>query len=132
MNTKAEILAVDDDPDILDSLRVILTKNGYAVRTAGNGTEAMRALREKKPDLMILDIMMATDTEGFDLAFELSENPEFEDLPILMLTSFLEKVRSEGPEQYSFIMGRQWPSHWLFEKPVNPERLIAKIQNILK
>jgi len=132
MSEKGEILLVDDDPDILDSLRIILEGNGYQVRTASNGREAKAALEEKMPDLMILDIMMTTDTEGFDLAYELRDNPDFKNLPILMLTSFLDKVRREGPGPFEFILGEQWPAHWLFEKPVDPKKLLAKIEGILK
>ncbi len=131
MATKNEILVVDDDRDILDSLRVILEGNGYEVRTAKNSREALTALQEKKPDLMLLDIMMATETEGFNLAYELQKKPEYENLPIVILTSFLGKVREEGPEKFQHILGEQWPAKWLFEKPVDTKKLLAKIEGIL-
>ena len=131
MTTKGEILLVDDDPDLRDSLQIILEKNGYTVRTASNGQEALGALKAKRPDLMILDIMMATDTEGFDLAFELKNRPSSKDLPIILLTSFLEKVRQEGPDRFQHIMGEAWPAKWLFEKPVDTKKLITKIEGIL-
>jgi len=131
MNKKAEILLVDDDPDIRDSLQIILESKNFEVRTAANGREAKVALEKKVPDLMILDVMMATDTEGFDLAYELRDKPELKDLPIIMLTSFLDKVRQEGPGPFEFILGEQWPAHWLFEKPVDTKKLLAKIDSIL-
>ncbi len=131
MKEKAVILVVDDDPDIRDSLTIILKSHDYRVQTASNGKEAVKALSEQKPDLMILDIMMATDTEGFDLAYDLRENPEFKSLPIIMLTSFLDKVREEGPGDFAYILGEQWPAHWLFEKPLDTEKLLAKIEDIL-
>ena len=131
MDAKGEILLVDDDPDILDSLRIILESKNYQVRTATNGKEAKKALIEGIPDLMILDIMMATDTEGFDLAYELKDKPGFKDLPIIMLTSFLDRVRKEGPGPFEYILGEQWPAHWLFEKPVDTQKLLTKIENIL-
>lgn len=131
MTTKGEILLVDDDPDLRDSLQIILEKNGYTVRTASNGQEALEALKARKPDLMILDIMMATDTEGFDLAYELKNRPSSKDLPIILLTSFLEKVRQEGPDRFQHIMGEAWPAKWLFEKPVDTKKLITKIEGIL-
>ena len=131
MTTKGEILLVDDDPDLRDSLQIILEKNGYTVRTASNGQEALEALKAKKPDLMILDIMMATDTEGFDLAYELKNRSSSKDLPIILLTSFLEKVRQEGPDRFQHIMGEAWPAKWLFEKPVDTRKLITKIEGIL-
>jgi len=126
-----EILLVDDDPDIRDSLRIILEKKGYEVRTANNGRDALTQIKAKKPDLMILDIMMNTDTEGFDLAYELKNTPEFENLPIIILTSFLEKVRDEGPDQFQHILGESWPAKWLFEKPVDTDKFLQKIQGIL-
>lgn len=132
MKSKGDILLVDDDSDIRDSLRFILEKNGYSVETAVNGREALRALAVAKPDLMILDIMMSTDTEGFDLAYELKKKPGFEEFPIIMLTSFLDKVREEGPDQYQHILGEQWPAKWLFEKPVETEKLLEKIRGILE
>ena len=126
-----DILLVDDDPDIRDSLRIVLEKEGYAVRTASNGTRAREELEKQRPDLMILDIMMATDTEGFDLAFDLRERPEFEEMPIVLLTSFLDKVRDDGPDQFQHILGEEWPAKWLFEKPVDTKRLLDKIAGIL-
>jgi len=132
MASKADILVVDDDPDIRDSVRIVLENNGYSVRTANDGNEAMAALKAKKPDLVLLDIMMATDTEGFDLAYELKNKPEYENLPIVLLTSFLDKVREEGPDQYQHILGEEWPAKWLFEKPMDAKKLIAKIEGILK
>jgi two-component system alkaline phosphatase synthesis response regulator PhoP len=132
MATKGDILLVDDDPDIRDSLRIVLEKEGYTVRTAVNGRQGMQELENRRPDLMILDIMMATDTEGFDLAYDLRERKEFEGMPIVLLTSFLDKVREEGPDQFQHILGEEWPAKWLFEKPVDTKKLLDKIEGILK
>ncbi len=131
MATKGDILLVDDDSDLRDSLQIILEKKGYSVRTAANGCEALEALEIKKPDLMILDVMMTTETEGFDLAYQLKNRPGTEDLPIILLTSFLERVREEGPGKFQYVTGKTWPAKWLFEKPVDTKKLIAKIEGIL-
>jgi two-component system, OmpR family, alkaline phosphatase synthesis response regulator PhoP len=131
MATKGEILLVDDDPDIRDSLQIILENHGYAIRTAKNGQEALSSLKVKMPDLMILDVMMTTETEGFDLAFELKKRPGAQDLPIILLTSFLDKVRQDGPEKFQQVMREQWPARWMFEKPVDTKKLLAKIEGIL-
>ena len=132
MKEKAAILVVDDDPDIRDAISIILKSHDYTVLTASNGKEAVKSLEQNRPDLMILDIMMATDTEGFDLAYDLRERPEFKNLPIIMLTSFLEKVREEGPGDFAYILGEQWPAQWLLEKPLDPKKLLNKIEDILK
>ena len=131
MSETHEILLVDDDPDIRDSSRLMLEGAGYRVRLAVNGRDAQRELKVKLPDLMILDVMMSTDTEGFDLAHELRRNPLYRDLPIIIMTSFLDKVRSDGPDAYQHLMGEDWPARWLFEKPVTAEKLVGKIREIL-
>ncbi len=132
MAAKAEILLVDDDGDFREALQIILTNHGYGVRTAGNRQEALVALEVKKPDLIILDVMMATDTEGFDLAYEIEKKHGAGDLPVILLTSFLEKVREDGPGRFQHIMGEKWPVKWIFEKPVDTKKLIAKIEGLLK
>lgn len=132
MTSQAEILVVDDDPDLQETIRVVLEANGYAVRTAGSGREARKALEERVPDLMILDVMMETDTEGFSLAHELKERPRYEDLPIILLTCFLDRVRADGPDQWQHILGEQWPAQWMFEKPVDSKKLLAKVEAVLR
>lgn len=131
MVNRADILVVDDDPDLQESLRIVLEANGFRVRTAKNGRQARQELAARRPDLMVLDVMMDTDTEGFDLAHELKSRPDTMDLPIILLTCFLEKVRVEGPEQYQHIMGEDWPVDWMFEKPVDMVRLVDKIEAVL-
>lgn len=131
MTTKGDILLVDDDVDLSDSLRIILENHGYGVRTAANSLEALAAVETKAPDLVILDIMMATESEGFDLAHSIKKKPGLGNLPIILLTSFLDKVREEGPDGFQHILDREWPARWLFEKPVDMERLLAKIEGIL-
>ena len=131
MATQGDILLVDDDVDLSDSLRIILESYGYGVRTAASSREALAALETKAPDLVILDIMMTTESEGFDLAHSIKKKPGLENLPIILLTSFLDKVREEGPDRFQHILGKEWPARWLFEKPVDTKRLLAKIEGIL-
>ncbi|MCU0560906.1 MAG: response regulator [Desulfobacterales bacterium] len=132
MDSKGLILVVDDDPDIVATTRIILEKNGYEVHTAPSGAAALGLLDRITPDILLLDVMMTTDTEGFDLAFKLKEDPRFRDLPIIMLTAFLDKVRTEGAGPFEFILGEQWPVEWLFEKPLDAKKLLAKIAAVLK
>jgi len=132
MDSKGFVLVVDDDPDIVATSRIVLESNGYEVQTAASGKEALDILSRVRPDVMLLDVMMASDTEGFDLAFKLRQDPEFKDLPIIMLTAFLDKVRTEGPGPFEFILGEQWPVEWLFEKPLDTKKLLAKIEAVFK
>jgi len=86
METK-KILIVDDDIDVITIVKAILTKEGYHVISASDKIEGFKMAYKEKPDLAILDVMMTTQFEGFELAKEFSENPEFEHMPVLMMTS---------------------------------------------
>jgi DNA-binding response OmpR family regulator len=129
--TQGAILVVDDDTDLRQSLAAILARQGYEVRTAKDSDDAMNILNSYRPDLFILDLMMNTDTEGFDLACALRAKPAFANTPIIMLTCFLEKVREQGPDHFQNLLGEEWPANWLFEKPVDTTKLVRKIQRLL-
>ena len=86
METK-KILIVDDDIDIITVVKAILSREGYTVISASDKIEGFKLAYKEKPDLAILDVMMTTQFEGFELAKEFSENPEFEHMPVLMMTS---------------------------------------------
>ena len=68
---KGRILIIDDDPDITEAMTVVLTNKGYEVHGAGDGSEGMEQLKKSRPDLIILDVMMRTRQEGFELSREL-------------------------------------------------------------
>ena len=82
-----KILIVDDDIDIITVVKAILSKEGYTVISASDKVEGFKLAYKEKPDLAILDVMMTTQFEGFELAKEFSENPEFAHMPVLMMTS---------------------------------------------
>lgn len=87
METTKKILIVDDDIDVITVIETILRKEGYNVISANDKVEGMKKIKEEKPDLAILDVMMTTHYEGFELAKEIIDNPELNKIPILMQTS---------------------------------------------
>ncbi len=87
MNTTKKILVVDDDIDVINILQTILSNQGYKVLTANGKNEAIDKLKAEKPDLAILDVMMSTQFEGFELAEEIKNTQEIKDTPILFQTS---------------------------------------------
>lgn len=87
METKSKILIVDDDIDVINVLQTILEHEGYEVLTAFNKTEAMEIANNTTPDMAILDVMMTTHFEGFELAKEITTNPAFANVPVVMQTS---------------------------------------------
>ena len=86
MSTK-KILIVDDDVDIINVMSTILENEGYVVLTANSKEEALELAKTEVPDIAILDVMMTSHYEGFELAKSLSNNPVFKNMPILMQTS---------------------------------------------
>jgi len=131
MSTPADILIIDDDKDLVNSIEIILQTKNYQVRSAFDGKEGYGKIEKKIPDLILLDVMMATDTEGFDLAFKLQNIPQYRDIPILMLTSFPKTMAEEGPDRFQHILGEGWPASIFMEKPVDPDKLLTTIEDIL-
>ena len=128
----ANILIIDDDRDLVESIRIVLESRKYGVRTAYNGKEGFQRIQEKAPDLIILDVMMATDTEGFSVAYKLRNNPAYKEIPIIMVTGFTKKMAEAGPEKFQHIMGENWPVTQFLEKPIDPEELLAVIERVLE
>lgn len=87
MKTSKKILIVDDDIDVITVIETILTKEGYEVITAMNKKEGIEMMRSEKPDLAILDVMMTTPYEGFELAREILKDEALRDIPFLIQTS---------------------------------------------
>lgn len=126
------ILIIDDDKDLVQAIRIVLESGNYRVEAAYNGTQGIAAIEKNPPDLIVLDVMMATDTEGFDLALKLKNNRLYRDIPILMLTSFPREIARKGPETFQHIMGETWPVSEFMEKPVDPEELLAAVRDLLE
>ena len=126
---KAKILVTDDDRDIRDSLQAILEGEGFDVVTAKNKSEGMDILEKESPDLLILDVMMETMEDGFIMARELKGNPDYKDLPILMLTGVKEET---GIDFKSTAGDQEWnPVDGFLDKPVDPEILMKEINKLL-
>jgi len=126
---QAKILIIDDDPDITEALRVILENRGYVVLNALDSSEGMNRLREARPDLIILDVMMRTSQEGFELSRELKHSVQYKDIPILMLTAVGQKT---GVDFKSAAGDESWlPVEGFLDKPIKPDVLLEKIADLL-
>ena len=127
---KGKILVVDDDPDILDALTMILESQGYQVVTAQDGVEGLANLKAEKPDLMILDLLMPK-MDGFAVCKELQDPrwAKFRDIPILILTS----VREEASRRrYELETGLELDVDDYVEKPVSPDILLERVGRLIK
>jgi len=120
----ANILITDDDAEIREAMCIILEAEGHDVREA-DGSQACRdAMAAKKPDLLILDVMMETPDAGFQLSYEFSQG-EFKDVPILMITGVGQATgwMFDPNKDQDYI-----PVAEYMEKPVSPENLIEKVK----
>ena len=115
-----KILLVDDSKTELHYLTDLLSKRGYAVRTAENGEDAMRRLGEDKPDLILMVVVMPGQN-GFQLTRSITRDPRFADVPVIMCTS-------KGLETDKVWGMRQGARDYVV-KPVDADELIAKIKN---
>jgi len=113
-----KILLVDDSKTELHFLSELLTRKGFAVRTAENGEEAMRRLADDKPDLILMDVVMPGQN-GFQLTRAITRDPRFADVPVIMCTS-------KGLETDKVWGMRQGARDYVV-KPVNADELLAKI-----
>jgi CheY-like chemotaxis protein len=127
---KLKILVVDDDPDLTEVLKVVLTRANYTVLTASNKKVGMEQVKTEKPSLIVLDVMMSTWQDGFEMSRELKNDPEFKHIPILILTSITEKT---GVDFESSAGDRTWlPVDGFLSKPVDPEILLSEIGKLLQ
>ncbi len=128
-----KILVVDDDPDLVEVIRLTLEASGYEVFSATSGAEGLAKVKEVEPDLVVLDVMMDYTTEGFQVSLALrSPDPESEytayrDIPILMLTAIHSTTPLRfGPDQDYL------PVDEFVEKPLEPSALVEKVEKLLK
>lgn len=117
------VLIVDDEPNIVLSLKFLLTQEGYEVRTASTGEEALRALAERLPDLVLLDVMMPRP-DGFEVCQTIRATPAWREIPVIMLTAKGRDVE----RQKGFAMG----ADAYIIKPFATKDLVAKVQAILQ
>ena len=117
------ILAVDDEPDLLELVRVSLTQAGFEVETAGTGEGGLQAVRSRPPDLLILDWMLP-DLSGTEVCRLLRADPRFTTLPILMLTAKSEEVDR--------VVGFELGVDDFVTKPFSPRELSLRVKAILR
>ena len=117
------ILLVDDEPDILEILEYNISSQGYQVKRARNGVEALAKASEWKPHLVLLDVMMP-ELDGIETCEQLRKNPNLSELVIVFLTA-----RSED---YSQVAGLEAGADDYITKPIKPKVLLSKIKAILR
>jgi formate transporter len=122
----ANILVVDDDPDFVLINRMILEAEGYEVLEATNGSDALEIIRQQRPDLVLLDVMMATPLEGVGVARKMSLDPALKDVPVVMISSIDSSQYADRLPDDMAIPIDAWIS-----KPVNPDHLLRTVRRFM-
>jgi DNA-binding response OmpR family regulator len=115
---KKHILVVDDEKDVRDFLFDLLTDNGYLVRQASDGIEAMEEIKKRKPDLILLDLQMPRET-GTNLYRKIHRKTEFEAVPVIVISGL--------PGNY-LAVSKSVP---VFDKPIDEKGLLEEVRRIV-
>jgi two-component system response regulator VicR len=128
-----KILVIDDDPDLVEIVRLTLETKDYQVFSAASSVEGLEKVKKINPDLIILDVMMGHVTEGFQVALELrdtdpkSEYAAYSKIPILILTAIHDKTPLRfTPDE------KHLPVDDFVEKPLKASDLLQKVEKLLE
>ncbi|MDQ7096149.1 response regulator transcription factor [Desulfosporosinus sp. PR] len=119
----ATILVVDDEEPIRELLKFNLEKEGYRVRVAKDGPEALASIEKEQPDLLVLDVMLPV-MDGMEVCRRLRLNPQYQQIPIIMLTAKGEEIDK--------VLGLELGADDYMTKPFSPRELLARIKARLR
>jgi len=118
-----KVLVVEDEADVAEMIRYNLGREGYEVRLAATGTDALRQVKEVRPDLILLDIMVP-HLNGWEICRRLRQDRETQAIPVIMVTGRVE----EGDKVLGFEMG----ADDYVTKPFSPRELLARVRAVLR
>ena len=121
-----KILIVDDDTDYQMICEMILKNAGYQVTQALNGSVAIEALRQDKPDLILLDVMMSTVLEGVEVCKQIKSKPQLKDVPVVMISSITTSEYASAFPDDERIPIDAWLS-----KPIQPDVLLKTVRRFI-
>jgi DNA-binding response OmpR family regulator len=125
---KKYVLIVDDDPDMVETVGMMLEHKGYEVGKAYDGIEGEESIRKRRPDVVVLDVMMPRKN-GYVLCSELKKNKETKNIPIILLTAVGEAVPTTT---YSHADGKATEAEDYIAKPVDAQALVDSIESMFR
>ena len=123
--TKKYVLIVDDDPDLVETVCMMLEDKGYEVGKAYDGVEGEEAIKERQPDLLVLDVMMPRK-DGYQLCSELKADSATRDIPVILLTAVGEAVPTTS---YTHAQGMSTEAEEYIPKPVDSKTLVQAVES---
>jgi len=128
MTDKQLVLVVDDDPDLVESVSMKLESENYRVSKAYDGIEALEKIREERPELVILDVMMPRKN-GYELCDELKKSDEYKDIVVVLLTAVADAVTSTN---YTHMGGKTTLANDFIPKPIELDLLMSIVKENLE
>jgi two-component system alkaline phosphatase synthesis response regulator PhoP len=122
-----KILIIDDEPDLVEAVSIILESKGYAVAKAYGGVEGLKKVRTENPDLIVLDVMMP-DKDGYEVCKELKADAKYRSIPILLLTAVVSNIPTS---KYTQEMGMETEADDFLDKPAEAQELVKRVEALL-
>lgn len=127
MSEKKRILVVDDEPDFASIVQGNLEKEGFEVDVAYDGVEGLQKVKQNPPDAIVLDVMMP-EMDGYEMCAELKNDPQYADIPIVLLTAVASRVTST---RYSHHDGMTTEADDYIPKPASATDIIESVKGLL-
>ena len=127
MPSTGKVLVVDDDPDFVEYTRIVLESQGYQVRTASTVDQALELMRQERPDVALLDVMMSYVLDGINLTRQMRDDPDLRDIPVIMISAIVSKE-----EAGAFPTDADVVVHHFMTKPVDPGDLIRQVDELVR
>jgi two-component system alkaline phosphatase synthesis response regulator PhoP len=128
MSDKKHILVVDDDPDLVESISMKLVSNNFRVTKAYDGVEAWERIKEDRPDLVLLDVMMPRK-DGYVVCDEIKKDDQYKDIIVVLLTAVGTAVTTT---KYTHFSGRTTLAQDFIPKPIDLDKLMDIIKENLE
>jgi CheY-like chemotaxis protein len=127
MSDKQLILVVDDDPDLVDMVATKLEANNYRIAKAYDGIQALEKIRQEKPVMVILDVMMPNQ-DGYVTCEKIKKDPNLKDIAVVLLTAVVDNLPTTS---YTHHEGRTTPADDFIPKPIDLDKLMDIVQENL-
>jgi two-component system, OmpR family, response regulator VicR len=118
------ILCIEDEPDMIDLIRLILTQRGYDVRGAKGGQEGLEIIRSEHPDLVLLDLMMP-EMDGWEVYQQMKAAPETRNIPVIVITA-----KSQSIDKVLGLHIARVDDYLV--KPFSPQELLASVERVFQ
>ena len=126
--TPLKIVIIDDNPDFLFTMETFLTRNGFNVETASDGNKGVELIRDHRPDLILLDVMMENTYSGFEVCRQIKIDPDLKATPIIGISGMAEEL---GVKFDDYEDSEYFSPDAFFDKPVDKGALLEKINDLI-